>query len=110
MSTSFLCSHFDFDKQEFVTSEDDRVYTMPRNAACEVLYCNIEGVQWLDDDRLVIASDKAKADQPYPCTLKVGCNSNSYSYAKSVSSNVNTRTVIHWYHQLMHCSTTVTAW
>lgn len=26
------------------------------------------GVEWIDDDRLMLASDRAKADQPYICT------------------------------------------
>lgn len=32
------------------------------------IYCNVEGVSWLDDSRLIVASDKAKSDQPYVCT------------------------------------------
>jgi hypothetical protein len=32
-----------------------------------MIFCNVEGVQWLDDVRLVIASDKAKKDQPFRC-------------------------------------------
>ena len=34
-----------------------------------MIYCNVEGIQWLDDDRLVIVSDKAKSAQPYWCTI-----------------------------------------
>jgi hypothetical protein len=32
-----------------------------------MIFCNVEGVQWLDDVRVVIASDKAKKDQPFRC-------------------------------------------
>lgn len=32
------------------------------------IYCNVEGVTWLDDARLIVSSDKAKSDQPYRCT------------------------------------------
>jgi hypothetical protein len=31
----------------------------------QMIFCNVEGVQWLDDVRIVIASDKAKKDQPF---------------------------------------------
>eukprot|EP00775_Hariotina_reticulata_P002899 gene2899-3187_t len=54
---------FDFDKLEFV--DEGQVYNFPRNSECDVIYCNVEGVKWLDDSRLVISSDKAKNDQPY---------------------------------------------
>lgn len=36
----------------------------------QMLYCNVEGVQFLDDVRIVISSDKAKKDQPYRCIEK----------------------------------------
>lgn len=35
-----------------------------------MIYCNVEGIQWLDDVRIVIASDKAKKDQPFRCVEK----------------------------------------
>lgn len=28
------------------------------------------GVEWIDEDRLMLASDRAKADQPYICTVR----------------------------------------
>ena len=28
------------------------------------------GVEWIDEDRLMLASDRAKADQPYICTTR----------------------------------------
>lgn len=31
----------------------------------QMIYCNAEGLQWVDHYRLVVASDKAKARQPY---------------------------------------------
>jgi len=30
-----------------------------------MIYCNAEGIQWVDNYRVVVASDKAKARQPY---------------------------------------------
>ena len=38
--------------------------------ALQYIYCNVEGIEWLDDYRLVISSDKAKKDQPFRCTAK----------------------------------------
>jgi hypothetical protein len=32
------------------------------------IFCNVEGISWLDDDRFIISSDKAKSTQPYRCT------------------------------------------
>jgi hypothetical protein len=30
-------------------------------------YCNVEGVQWLDAQRVALTSDKSKATQPHSC-------------------------------------------
>ena len=30
----------------------------------------VQGVEWIDDDRLMLASDRAKADQPFICTVR----------------------------------------
>lgn len=30
-----------------------------------MIYCNAEGIVWVDNYRIAIASDKAKARQPY---------------------------------------------
>jgi hypothetical protein len=35
-----------------------------------MIWCNVEGVEWLDNERLVIASDKAKSTQHHRCTDK----------------------------------------
>jgi hypothetical protein len=35
-----------------------------------MVWCNVEGVEWLDGERLVIASDKAKSNQHHRCTDK----------------------------------------
>jgi hypothetical protein len=40
------------------------LYSFPRGADGEVRYGNVEGVSWLDDDRLVFVSDRATDDQP----------------------------------------------
>jgi hypothetical protein len=36
----------------------------------QLIYCNVEGIQWIDDVRFVIASDKAKKTQPLKCVSK----------------------------------------
>jgi hypothetical protein len=34
------------------------------------MYCNLEGVTWLENDRLAVVSDKGKADQSGRCARK----------------------------------------
>lgn len=46
------------------------VFEFPRSESCELVYCNVEGVAWMDELRLVATSDKAKKRQPWPCTTK----------------------------------------
>ena len=53
---------------EFATGGS--VLTFPRNSACEIVYCNVEGVHWLDDYRIIVTSDKAKSTQPWRCVAK----------------------------------------
>jgi hypothetical protein len=36
----------------------------------QIIYCNVEGIQWIDDVRFVIASDKAKKTQSFKCVNK----------------------------------------
>ncbi len=36
------------------------MYWFPRNAEGEIIYGNIEGVAWLDNNSLVMVSDKRK--------------------------------------------------
>ena len=76
----------------FFHEEGGKVYDFPRNQNCEVQYCNIEGVYWVEggsaggdspgDDKeeegsdppqvLVAVSDKmkGKGKQPYTCLEK----------------------------------------
>ena len=48
------------------------VYDFPRDNNCDVQYCNIEGVNWIGDNMIVAASDKAKSKgkQPPQCNHK----------------------------------------
>jgi len=56
---------FDWDAMEFVPG--GRVYHFPRDEDCDKVYCNIEGVTWLDNTRLMFASDRSKAIQDHKC-------------------------------------------
>ena len=40
-----------------------RMFLFPRNQEDRIIYCNVEGVTWLPDRRLVIVSDKANPDE-----------------------------------------------
>jgi hypothetical protein len=51
--------------------EESRTFLFPRDKQGRIIYCNLEGVTWLPDRRLVVGSDKAKADeQASRCTRK----------------------------------------
>jgi hypothetical protein len=47
------------DEIEFDPEVGD-VYDFPKNDNCETVYCNIEGVHWLNDDTIMAVSDKMK--------------------------------------------------
>ena len=62
---------WDIDAMEF----DDSVgtlYDFPKNANCETVYCNIEGVHWLNSDMIMAVSDKmkGKGKQDFLCFEK----------------------------------------
>jgi hypothetical protein len=59
-----------FDVEQLEFTSEGTVYNFPRDNHCDMIYCNVEGIQWLDDVRIVIASDKAKKDQPFRCVAK----------------------------------------
>lgn len=44
--------------------------TTTTTTTTQMTYCNVEGIQWIDDVRIAIASDKAKKTQPYRCVAK----------------------------------------
>jgi hypothetical protein len=51
---------------------DGVVYNFPRSESCEIEYCNIEGISFVDDNLLVAVSDKMKGGgrQHYRCLGK----------------------------------------
>jgi hypothetical protein len=50
--------------------DDGLLYLFPRDDKGRIKYCNLEGVTWLGNDRLVVVSDKGKSDQPGRCARK----------------------------------------
>lgn len=51
---------WDIDALEF-DSADAMVYDFPKDGNCQTVYCNIEGIHWLEDDMLMAVSDKMKS-------------------------------------------------
>ena len=49
---------------------DGKVYTFPKSKKGKTTYCNIEGVSWMGDDRLVVVSDAKKSSQHKVCKKK----------------------------------------
>jgi hypothetical protein len=62
---------FNADDLEFA-SEEGQIFHLPRDNHCDIVYCNAEGIQWIDHYRVVVASDKAKSAQPFWCALPPG--------------------------------------
>ena len=49
---------WDIDNLAFDEKYD--VYQFPKGSQCETIYCNIEGIHWINDDVVVAVSDKMK--------------------------------------------------
>jgi hypothetical protein len=59
---------WDIDKMEF----DQKVgstFDFPKNDDCQTIYCNIEGIEWLNEQMVVAVSDKmkSKGKQDFRC-------------------------------------------
>lgn len=59
---------FDVVTMEFIGSGS--VYHFPRDNNCEMIYCTVEGLSWIDHHRVAVTLDRAKADQSFVCTPK----------------------------------------
>mmetsp|Transcript_2562 Transcript_2562/g.4346 ORF Transcript_2562/g.4346 Transcript_2562/m.4346 type:complete len:422 (+) Transcript_2562:53-1318(+) len=59
---------FDWEALEFVPG--GKVFHFPRDVNCDKMYCNVEGLYWLDSQRLIFASDRSKSIQPFTCIAK----------------------------------------
>jgi hypothetical protein len=51
---------WDLDKLEFDANVGD-IYEFPKNDNCETIYCNVEGIHWINDEMLIAVSDKMKS-------------------------------------------------
>lgn len=57
---------FDFE------DKDSSVMQFPKDGGCHTVYCNIEGIHWMNDDMLMAVSDKMKSKgrQDFRCHEK----------------------------------------
>lgn len=61
---------FDYNKMEFDPEVAGAAFVLPKDGMCRSIWCNAEGLAWLDKTRLAVATDRAKASQSYVCTSK----------------------------------------
>ncbi len=47
-------------QRDFRFVDDGQIYRFPRSPKGKILYCNIEGVDWMSANRIVVVSDKTK--------------------------------------------------
>jgi len=59
---------YDPEKTDFI-SDNGKVLDFPRDTNCDVVFCNIEGIHWMNDELLVAVSDKmkSKGKQDFRC-------------------------------------------
>ncbi len=67
-NSALWVGNFDFGPMEFTTL--GKVYHFPRDNNCDIIYCTVEGLSWIDHHRIAVTLDQAKADQPFVCTPK----------------------------------------
>lgn len=67
-NSSLWVGYIDWETFEFV--DDGEVLHFPRSSHCVEMYCNVEGLQWLDKNRIMTTTDRAKRDQPWHCSAK----------------------------------------
>eukprot|EP01083_Nonionella_stella_P283425 964713_1 len=49
---------------------DGQIYEFPRGGDCEVIFCGVEGVTFVNEYEFVMVSDKAKKGSPWLCGTK----------------------------------------
>ena len=66
-----LTGFWDINSMEF-DQDEVVIYNFPKNDNCEIVYCNIEGVHWLNENMLIAVSDKMKSHgkQEFRCLDK----------------------------------------
>jgi hypothetical protein len=52
------------DRARWTVVDDGQVFPFPRDGRGRIRYGTVEGVCWLDDDRVAVVSDRAKRTQP----------------------------------------------
>jgi hypothetical protein len=52
---------------EDMFEDNGQLFLFPRDEKGRIMYCNLEGVTWLGNDRMVVVSDRGKPDQPGRC-------------------------------------------
>lgn len=52
---------WDLSAIEFDLEKKAKVFDFPKNDSCETIFCNIEGVHWINDDMILAVSDKMKS-------------------------------------------------
>lgn len=59
---------WDVDAMEF-DSNIGSMFDFPKNDLCQTIYCNIEGIHWINDDMVMAVSDKmkSKGKQDFQC-------------------------------------------
>jgi len=59
---------WDVDQIEF-DQDVSRIFDFPKNSNCECIYCNIEGVHWINPEMIMAVSDKmkSKGKQDFKC-------------------------------------------
>ena len=58
------------DTNAWKTIGSGKVYGFPKNKKGKTLYCNVEGISWIDKQHLVVVSDAKKKSQPKACKKK----------------------------------------
>jgi len=64
-SSAIWIGQLDIAAWEFVGP--GKVMHFPRNDDCEIIFCNIEGISFLDEYQIITTTDRSKALQDYTC-------------------------------------------
>eukprot|EP00525_Craspedostauros_australis_P000221 CAMPEP_0198124992 /NCGR_PEP_ID=MMETSP1442-20131203/41507_1 /TAXON_ID= /ORGANISM="Craspedostauros australis, Strain CCMP3328" /LENGTH=386 /DNA_ID=CAMNT_0043784517 /DNA_START=110 /DNA_END=1270 /DNA_ORIENTATION=+ len=57
---------WDIEAMDF-DNDDYDLYDFPKNDQCMTVYCNIEGIHWINEHMLIAVSDKMKKSQDFRC-------------------------------------------
>jgi hypothetical protein len=60
----------ELDVDNWKIKDPGHVYNFPKGKNGNKIYCSIEGVSWIANDRLVVVSDAKKDEQPEECRDK----------------------------------------